>query len=141
MGIFVLVMSRRENQQRTSQGLATLPDVLGVERLDLGPPGLLLGLDLNPLDLLARLTDLATRQLQRTVSVAFRRLGTHDAFAGLDDAGVELLVAVDAEFVQETGSAGGPVVARAGLRRAVGGGRVVGCLCGVCWRWRGVSPE
>lgn len=88
-------------------------------RLDLGPPRLLLGLNLEALDLLPRLADLAAGELERAIGVALGGLGAHDALAGLHDGRVELLVAVAAKLVQEA-------VAALGRGRAGGRGGVAG---------------
>lgn len=77
-----------------SKLLAPLGDFLGMILLDLGPSGLLLGLELQPADVLTGLTNAFARGHQGPVGLPLGCLGTHDSLAGSHDAGVHLKWAV-----------------------------------------------
>ena len=70
--------------------LATLGDVASLVLLDLGPPGLLLGLKLQPAHVLAGLPDTLPGSHQSTVGLSLSHLGAHDPLAGLNNARVNI---------------------------------------------------
>ncbi len=74
----------------SSKLLASLGDLLGMVLLNLGPPRLLLGLELQPAHLLVGTADTLAGSHQSAVSIPLGHLGTHDMLSGLDDAGVHL---------------------------------------------------
>lgn len=89
--------------------------------LDLGEPGLLLGLELEPLDLLPGLADAHAGGVHGAVGLLLGVLGVEDALAGLDDGRVHL----DAVAVAEGAVQQGRLAARA-AGGAAGGGVVRG---------------
>lgn len=73
--------------------------------LDLGQARLLLGLELEALDLLAGLAHLGPGRVEGAVGLVLGRLGAHDALARLHDGGVELdVLAAVAEGALEDGA-------------------------------------
>jgi len=70
--------------------LAALGNLGGVVLLDLGAAGLLLGLELEALHLVAGLAGLDTGSVEGAVGLVLGCLGTHDALAGLHDGRVQL---------------------------------------------------
>lgn len=80
---------RCQERGRTAKLLAALGDVAGLVLLDLGSPGLLLGLELQPAHMLAGLSDALPRRHQGAVSLPLGHLGAHDPLTGLGDAGVD----------------------------------------------------
>jgi len=78
--------------------------------LDLGASGLLLGLELKYLDLLAGLAGALTGGHQGSVGVALGRLGSHDSLASLHDARVHLGASMATELAEKsTAAAAGAV--------------------------------
>jgi hypothetical protein len=96
----------------TAELLATLGNLAGLVLLNLGSPGLLLGLEFEPADVLAGLADALTGSHQSMVGLTLGRLGVHDALAGLNDAGVEL-----GDGAVAKGPVKNTAVATAGIRR------------------------
>lgn len=74
----------------TTELLAALRDLLGVEGLDLGAAGLLLGLELEALHVLAGGAHADPRGLEGPVRLLLGRLGRHDALTRLHDGRVQL---------------------------------------------------
>lgn len=74
----------------TSKLFASLGNFPGMVLLDLGPPGLLLGFQLKPADMLTGLTNAFACSHQGAIRLSFGGLGTHHPLAGGDDAGVHL---------------------------------------------------
>jgi len=106
----------------TSELLPPLGDVLGLVLLDLGQPGLLLGLELEAADVLARVADALAGGHQGAVGLALGGLGAQDALAGLHYRGVHVVAA--AELGEEAAAAR---VALRGVGRVAGRGGGVGC--------------
>lgn len=78
----------------SSELLPALGHLLRMVLLDLGPAGLLRGLDLEPLDLVAGIADLQASRSKGTVGVALGVLGRHHALPGLQNGRVDVRVGV-----------------------------------------------
>lgn len=99
----------------TPELLPALGHLLGMVLLDLGPAGLLGGLDLEPLDVGAGVADLQARGGERAVGVALGDLGRHHALPGLQDRRVDVGV-------------GAVAVAEGAREHAAVAGRVRDCV-------------
>jgi hypothetical protein len=90
----IKMTSKNASGTITAKLLSTLGDTAGLVLLDLGSPGFLLSLELQTTDVLACLPRAFAGSHQGTVSLPLGSFGHHDTLSSLDNARVEIGIAV-----------------------------------------------